>query len=116
VDAKLEPGDVLALPLRWRALAEPDANYAIFVHLGLPGAPPLAQDDGQPHNGLEPTDTWTVGREVLDRRALLLPQHLPPGRYAIQVGLYRASDGARLPADGVTGADAVSLGYVEVKP
>lgn len=114
VDARLRPGDVLALPLRWRALAELDADYVVFVHVGPPDAPPLAQDDGRPHNGLEPTDAWIVGQEVLDRRALLLPQDMPPGRYQVQVGLYRASDGTRLPLDGGNGADALSLGHVEV--
>jgi hypothetical protein len=114
VDAQLRPGDVLALLLRWRALAEPDADYVVFVHVGLPDAPPLAQADRQPHNGLEPTGTWNVGQEVLDRHALLLPQDMPSGRYLVRVGLYRPSDGVRLPLEGADGADALSLGYVEV--
>jgi hypothetical protein len=116
VDAKLRPGDVLALPLRWRALAEPGADYVVFVHVGLPDTPPLAQHDEQPHNGLEPTGTWDVGQEVLDRHALLLPQDMPSGRYLVQVGLYRPSDGIRLALDGANGADILSLGTVEVGP
>jgi hypothetical protein len=114
VDAKLRPGDVLALPLRWRALAETATDYMVFVHVGLLDTPPLAQDDGQPHNGLEPTGTWTVGQEVLDRRALLLPPDIPPGRYRVQVGLYRPTDGTRLPLNGADGVNALSLGHVEV--
>jgi hypothetical protein len=105
---------VLALPLRWRALAEPGADCVVFVHVGLPDTPPLAQDDEQPHNGLEPTGTWNVGQAVLDRHALLLPQDMASGRYLVQVGLYRASDGIRLPPNGANWADALTLGYVEV--
>jgi hypothetical protein len=114
VDAKLRPGDVLALPLRWRALAEPGADCVVFVHVGLPDTPPLAQNDEQPHNGLELTGTWNVGQAVLARHALLLPQDMASGRYLVQVGLYRASDGIRLPPNGANWADALTLGYVEV--
>ena len=115
VSARLSPGDMLALPLRWRA---PDAlgeDYNIFVHLGVPGVPPLAQSDGPPRNGLNPTSTWAAGQEVIDRRALWLPETLPPGRYLVTAGLYRLSDGSRLPVDGVNDLDALPLGYVEVE-
>ncbi len=114
VDAKLRTGDVLAIPLRWRALAEPEVDYVVFLHVGLPDTPPLAQDDGMPHNGLEPTSIWNAGQEVLDRRALLVPHDMPSGRYLVQAGLYRASDGTRLLLDGANGTDSVVLGYVEV--
>lgn len=115
VNARLNPGDVLALPLHWRALDALDEDYAVFVHLGLPDVPPLAQSDGPPRNGLAPTGTWVAGRQVLDRRALSLPDNIPPGRYAVTVGLYRLSDDSRLPVDGANGLDAVTLGHVEVK-
>jgi hypothetical protein len=115
VNAKLQPGDVLALPLRWRALAAVDDDYKVFLHIGQLNAPPVAQDDGQPHNGLEPTGEWKLGQEVLDRRALLLPSDVAPGRYRVRVGLYRVSDGSRLSLSGAHEGDALSLGYVEVE-
>ncbi|RLC84837.1 MAG: hypothetical protein DRJ03_13190 [Chloroflexi bacterium] len=113
VSVRLAPGDTLALPLRWRALDALNENedYAVFVHLGLPGAQPLAQSDGPPQNGLAPTGAWAAGQQVLDRRALLLPDAIPPGRYALTVGLY-SSDGSRLP---VGDGDSLLLGYVEVE-
>lgn len=113
VEARLAPGDALALPLRWRALSTPEENYQVFVHLGRPGQPPVAQSDGPPRNGLSPTAAWAAGQEVLDRRVLTLPETLAPGRYRLSAGLYRLSDGARLPVDG---EDAVRLGTVEVRP
>jgi 4-amino-4-deoxy-L-arabinose transferase-like glycosyltransferase len=115
VDAYLSPGDTLALPLRWKALAALDEDYVVFVHLGMPGVPPLAQNDGPPRNGLNPTSTWTVGQEVVDRRALLLPDTIPPGRYQVMVGLYRSPDGSRLPIDDTPGQDALIMGYVDVE-
>lgn len=113
VGARLGPGDILALPLRWRALdaLNEDEDYAVFVHLGLPGAQPLAQSDGPPQNGLAPTGAWAAGQQVLDRRTLSLSDTIPPGRYALTVGLY-SSDGSRLP---VGDGDSLLLGYVEVE-
>jgi 4-amino-4-deoxy-L-arabinose transferase-like glycosyltransferase len=115
VSAQLSPGDVLALPLRWRTLATFDEDYSVFVHLGLPDTPPLVQSDGPPHNGLNPTGDWVADQEVIDQRALLLPDTIPPGRYAVTVGLYRPSDGNRLPVSGADGLDALLLGYVEIE-
>ena len=115
VNARLSPGDVLALPLRWRALAAPGEDYHVFVHLGVAGIPPLVQNDGPPCNGQSPTAGWVAGQEVLDRRALLLPDTLPAGRYQVFVGLYRPSDGSRLPVDG-QGKDILPIGEVYVEP
>lgn len=114
--ARLSPGDVLALPLHWRALIPPGEDYQVFVHLGLPDTSPLVQRDGPPQNGQSPTSTWTPGQEVIDRRVLALPDTLSPGRYQLSAGLYRLADGARLPVDGSGGLDAVSLGSVEIVP
>ena len=115
LNVQLNPGDVLALPLRWQALTTLNENYNVFVHLGSPGAPPLAQRDGPPRNGLKPTSAWAIGEEVVDRRALTIPDTLAPGRYQILVGLYRLSDGSRLPVSSEGGSDALPLGFVEVK-
>ncbi len=112
IDARLRPGDVLAVPLRWHALAAIHEDYHVFVHLGQPGVPPLVQSDGPPHR---PTGAWDAGREVLDRRALVLPDTLPPGHYQVFVGLYRPSDGSRLPVDG-QGTDILPIGSVQVEP
>jgi hypothetical protein len=115
VRARLHPGDAMALPLRWRALAAPEEDLIVFVHLGLAGAPPLAQSDTAPQNGKRPTRTWAVGEEILDRRVITLPQGLTDGRYWVMVGLYRPTNGSRLPIDGAEGGDAVTLGYVQVE-
>jgi hypothetical protein len=109
VDARLRSGDALALPLRWRALTALSEDYSVFVHLSLPGEAPLAQSDGPLQ-----TSTWLEGQQMLDRRALLLPPGTPPGRYTVNVGLYRPSDGTRLPLDRAGNQDALPLGYVEV--
>jgi hypothetical protein len=47
----------------------------------------------------------------MDEYALEVPRDVPPGEYQIRVGIYRASDGARLP---VRGGDFVALAVVRV--
>jgi hypothetical protein len=116
VDAQLDPGDVLALPLTWQALTGLDEDYKVFVHLGLPNQPPLIQEDRRPREGLAPTNTWRVGETVADRYGLLLPETIGPGRYEVRVGLYRASGGERLMIEDTDGRDALLLGHVEVRP
>lgn len=115
VNARLKRGDVLALLLHWRAVAAPGENYHVFVHLGVAGVPPLVQNDGPPRNGQSPSAGWVVGQEVLDRRALTVPDTLPAGRYQVFVGLYRPSDGSRLPVDGQD-TDILPIGEVYVEP
>ncbi|MFZ5915649.1 MAG: glycosyltransferase family 39 protein [Chloroflexota bacterium] len=116
VDAHLQPGDLLALPLHWQTLAPMREDYHIFVHLGTANTPPLAQNDGPPQNGLSPTSSWQIGQELLDRRTLHLPTDLPPGRYQLTLGLYRTSDGRRLPVDGQTTQEAILLGHIDISP
>ena len=86
-----------------------EEDYQAFVHLAVEGAPPTAQSDGSPGSGLDQT-----GTEVVDRRALLIPDTVEPSRYQVIAGLYRLSDGSRLPVSGSGGQEVVLLGHVDV--
>lgn len=121
VDVESQPGDVLPLPLHWQALESLERDYHVFVHLGHPNAPPIAQNDGPPHNGLTPTTTWSIGEEVIDRRALLVPQAISPDRYALMVGLYDRTSKERLSLDEASPSvdksmERLLLGYVTISP
>ncbi len=107
INARLSPGDVLAFPLYWQALTALDENYQALVQLGIHGDLPLAQSD-------IPLK-WAVGREVVDRRVLLLPETIPPGHYQVAVILYRLSDGARLSLDSSGDHNLLSIGSVFVE-
>lgn len=97
--ASLRPGDILQLTLYWRALGRPDADHTVFVHLSPdPATPPLAQQDGEPGGGLDPTGGWQPGEAHADNHGVFLPPDLPPGEYQLLVGLYDPLDGGRLPA------------------
>jgi len=114
----VKAGKVLTLDLFWQALAPVNTSYTVFVHLLGPynpvtGGPLWAQDDSQPMHGGHPTIRWRPGQLVPDRHELEIPADTPPGVYQVEVGLYDASTGVRLAADG-SGTDRLLLGEVQV--
>ena len=117
-DGPVHPGDTLRFTLYWACDVPPGRPLNVFVHLIGEEGPPVAQGDGPPMEGDYPTDLWAVGDIVADPRAVVLPADLPPGRYALLVGLYSLETGERLPAFDTSGArfpsDAVPLTTVEI--
>ena len=89
-------GRLVPLAFEWRTQTQLAARYTVFVHIGKPDAPPIAQNDGEPVAGFRPTDAWPVGEVIRDQRAVWIKPGTPPGQYAIFVGLYDANTGTRL--------------------
>ena len=110
VPATGRPGTVLPVQLHWRALTTPSAAYTVFVHLGPPNQPPLAQHDQQPLNGTLPTTDWVPGEQINDTVLVTLPAILPPGSYAVYAGLYQSATGTRLTL--ANGATQVQIGAI----
>lgn len=102
------PGQTLTLVTYWRVEGPLAPPLAVFVHLLGDDGLPIAQWDGWPvaMEGLEPGDV------VLLSHPLEVPAEIRPGRYTLQVGLYRPPDGPRLP---VAGADRLILPPLEVE-
>lgn len=96
-----QPGETLAVDLEWEALAPVVEDFAVLVHLVDLAAPeqPLAQGDDEPLGGRWPTSAWVAGHTFVDPHIVALPAGLPPGEYALAVGLYRPADFTRLPVD-----------------
>lgn len=88
----------LAVRLEWRVDGEVGGPLAAFVHIYDASGVLVAQSDGSPGDGLVPDALWRVGDALRDERRLDLTA-LPPGTYQVAVGVYRASDGARLAAE-----------------
>ena len=110
MDGALRPGEALTLRLYWRALSPPPADYSLFIHLTpADSVAVLAQVDGAPAMPDRPTYTWDIPGETLisPPLTLMIPPDLPPGRYAIRIGLYDYRDGARLTTP--AGADFLLL-------
>ena len=87
-------------------------RYKVFLHLLDAQGRLVAQHDSEPVGGLAPTTAWPPGATVRDRRALVLPDQLPPGSYTLSVGMYTGDDpGQRLR---VGDADHLVLGTLEI--
>lgn len=118
-------GESVRLSVRWHALGKIDAYYSAFAALLGPDGQTIVRRDGEPQQGKRPTLLWAPGEEIPDEYALALPPDVPPGAYAVEVGLYRASDMATamtLGADGlplprlVVGRVKVPLPQSQVQP
>jgi hypothetical protein len=90
-------GDVLTLTLNWRAIQTPTTRAKVFVHLLGTNDQVIAQRDGEPVGDTRLTTTWRVGETIADNYGVFIEPGTPPGDYQIEVGMYRADNGERLP-------------------
>jgi 4-amino-4-deoxy-L-arabinose transferase-like glycosyltransferase len=118
LDGPAAAGSELPLTLTWNSLAYIPKNWAVFLHLVDAEGNLAAVRDSDPLNGELPLTLWTPGDWIADPHTLNLPADLPPGRYTLRVGLFRAETDGRRSAvwaeDGALIGDAVTLGEVEV--
>jgi hypothetical protein len=115
---RLAPGETLDLTLYWRALTAMDASYTVFTHLLDEANQIWAQQDNPPVSGTYPTTLWVSGEVVVDEYELVVKADAPPGEYVVEIGLYVAETGQRLPVLDDIGqivGDRILLGQVQVK-
>jgi len=114
---RVAPGEMLHLTLYWRAQAKMDTSYTVFTHL-LDGANQVqSQQDNPPVGGSYPTTLWAPGEVVADEYTLTVDADAPPGEHVIEIGLYVAETGQRLPVLDEAGqviGDRILLSAVEV--
>ncbi len=108
-----KPGAKLQLTLFWQALASSPSDYIVFVHLRDRNGLTVAQQDGQPLDGVYPTSRWQPGETIIDPISLALPDNLTAGPYILFVGLYQLDTLERLPVvNDSSGENAIVLGEV----
>ncbi|MBI4786293.1 MAG: hypothetical protein HY782_04520, partial [Chloroflexi bacterium] len=103
----------LQLNLYWQALASLDERYTVFVHLLDAAGALVAQKDSEPDGGNAPTTSWLPGEVLADGYRVELPDNLPPGEYALEIGLYQSATGARRAVLDL-GGDRVALARVSI--
>lgn len=89
------PGDFVTVQLFWRARSAPPRDLAAFVHVVTAEPRVVAQ-----HDTVLAATRWPLDRTVQYYHPMRLPEALPPGRYAIEVGVYdpsRPAEADRLP-------------------
>lgn len=109
-------GDRVDVTLFWSAIGTADRSYTAFVHLVDQSGKIEGQIDRVPVDGTRFTDGWVAGEYLTDVYAVRVAPDAPPGTYQIDVGLYDAKSGARVPvvtADG-TRTDHVVVGTIQV--
>ncbi len=105
----------LILDLFWRADRSIGESYTVFVHLLNEQGQFVSGADSQPFSGLYSTDRWSAGEALRDRHTLMIPANLSAGKYSIEIGMYKASDGNRLPVESASGhADRIIVAQVNV--
>jgi len=114
----IQPGQSVRLTLYWQALKPMQTNYSVFTHLLAENGQRVAQMDSWPQHGQAPTSTWHPGSMIQDEYELNVPISTPSGVYSIQIGVYLAETGSRLPVLDVTGqaqADHLVLSAIRVE-
>jgi hypothetical protein len=104
-------GDVLTLTLNWRVEQSPETRYKVFVHLLDGAGQVIAQRDGEPVADLRPLTTFRAGETIADNYGIFIEPGTPPGDYRVEIGVYRADNGMRLP---VGGGDHLIVGSIRV--
>ena len=107
VNRSVAPGDDFRLTLHWRALAQPEANATVFVHLLDAQGTLRAQKDSPPLDGTRPAGVWNVGEWLEDLYTLSVPGDANPGPYKLEIGMYDPITGARLPLRDAAGSRLV---------
>ncbi len=111
----MKPGTTLTVTLVWRADAETDISYRVFLHLVGPDGALVAQSDGVPGGWTRPTTGWLGGEIITDVRVLDIPADASTGddrRYVLYAGLYTSEGGRLSTADG---ADAIPVTTVTIR-
>lgn len=113
------PGETIYLALYWQALGEMNVSYTVFTHLLDTTQHTWGQRDSVPGADTLPTTSWMEGEILTDEYEIVADPEAPPGEYVIEIGMYDASTGERLPIhmDGQRlEGDRLLLGVVRVLP
>jgi len=115
---ELRPGQPLQLTLYWQALQEMQTSYTVFTHLLDADEQIRGQMDSVPLSGEAPTTSWITGEVIADPYQITLDPDAPPGDYTIEIGMYDANTGKRLPVYDSEGEavkeERIALGEVQV--
>jgi hypothetical protein len=72
-------------------------SYTVFTHLLDAEERIQGQMDSIPGRGEAPTTSWIEGEVITDEYEIVVDPEAPTGEYVVEVGMYDASTGQRLP-------------------
>lgn len=106
------PGRPAHVRLVWAADRTPARRYGVLIQLLDGAGRVVAERSSETEGGRRPATGWGAGMVVVDGSGVLLPPDLPPGEYALRLGLFAFDTNDRLAA---AGADGVELGRIAVR-
>ena len=95
-----EADGVVELLLYWAMEEYVWRDYTVFTHLLDDEGSMVGQKDNQPLGGMLPTSVWRTDMVVRDEYEIPLEIGAASGEYWIEVGMYDAGSGMRLPTQG----------------
>ena len=84
-------------------MKEMGVSYTVFAHLLDEGARLWGQQDNVPGRGSLPTTGWLPGEVLVDEYDIEVHPDAPAGELVIELGMYEAVTGQRLPVFAATG-------------
>ncbi|MBI2939213.1 MAG: glycosyltransferase family 39 protein [Chloroflexi bacterium] len=108
-----QPGETIELALYWQAEQRFREDLTAFVHLMGQVDHIYSQIDRRAGGDGFGTSRWAPGRTVRDVFRLRVPPEMAPGRYVLEIGLYRPETLARLLVE-ETGENGILLVEVDV--
>jgi hypothetical protein len=113
---RVRSGEEFSVVLYWHALLPLGTNYQSFVHLARPSHALWGQEDHLNPGNL-PTTRWPLDKYVWDEYRVRVLPGTPPGKYALNVGLYSLGEGYRLwryDESGQIAGDSIVIASIEV--
>jgi hypothetical protein len=114
---EVRAGGNLQSKLYWQALQELQVSYTVFTHLFDPENQIRGQMDSIPVRGQVPTSSWVEGEVISDEYEIVVDREAPMDKYVMEIGMYDAGTGARLPvldAQGQPRDDRILLQSIQV--
>ena len=99
----------LNVTLYWQAEERLEKDYNVFVHVGTPNEPPLADAGGVPANWTRPTTSWRPGEVIADEYVIPMAD-VPSGQHALMAGFYEPDTGQR--PETVVDGSVIPGGYI----
>jgi hypothetical protein len=116
---RVAPGDGVQVRACWEGLRPMSEAYTVFVHLIGPENMRVGERHTYPGLGRFPTSLWPVGHAFCDvYRLRVVSWAEGPMRYHVEMGLFDAQTGERLPAETSTGTPLGPpiVGVVDIVP
>lgn len=113
--AAVEPGGVLRVALRWRALGRIEHDYKVSLRLSGPDGQRVSQLDRRPVNELEPMTNWLPDSQIEDHIGLRVPFATIPGEYHLDLVVYDAASGKVEPVTVAASSPQALLGLGSVR-